>query len=59
MDEEQNSSMRAFVSVVESRANKRGSTTEKPAKKNELKPREVQRIIVKNYYRKVIWTILN
>ena len=54
MDEEQNNAMQAFVSVVESRANKRGSTTEKPTKKNELNPREVKRIIVKNYYRKVI-----
>ena len=53
MDESQNNAMRAFSTLMESRATRRGNQVEvKQTSKNDLKPRDVMRIIVKNYYRK-------
>ena len=53
MDDSQNNAMRAFSTLMESRATRRGNQVEvKQTSTNELKPRDVMRIIVKNYYRK-------
>ena len=53
MDDSQNNAMRAFTTLMESRATRRGNQVEvKPTNTSDLKPRDVMRIIVKNYYRK-------
>ena len=54
MDEAQNNAMRAFISVVESRAIRSGNKIEAtPVVKNTLSAKERKSILLKNYYRKV------
>ena len=58
-NDSQNNAMRAFTTLMESRATRRGNqVTVKEKNKSDLKPRDVMRIIVKNYYRKDRMSIL-